>query len=203
MKCELCHQANAETVFFRMTESGAREELYVCHDCAKREQAFNQERGIQVTAMDTDGISPDMSDPEAHSLEDLKAMGIPPKELFGKLGEMFGEMSKHFTEDEDETFPDDLRCPTCGTLFHDLRGGGLMGCSDCYTAFEKALAPLLDDLHLCTDHSGDDSSSRKREIAEINRQLFNAIQREDYAAAKELKSRLAKLLAEEIIDEEE
>lgn len=200
MKCELCHQADAETVFYRTTESGAREELYVCHACAKREQVFNQERGIQVTTMDTDGLTPDLSTQSPQSLEDLKAMGIQPKELFGKLGEMFDEMSKNFPMEDD--IPDDLRCPTCGTTFHDLRGGGLMGCADCYTTFEKALAPLLDDIHLCTDHTGDDTSSRKREIAELNRLLLDAIQREDYQAAKELKTQLGKLLAEEIDDEE-
>lgn len=203
MKCELCHQADAETVFFRTTESGSREELYVCHACARREQAFNQERGIQVTAMDTDGVMPNMPGHEPQSLDELKAMGIPPKELFGKLGEMFGEMSKTFSEDEEEEFADDLRCPTCGTTFHTLREGGLIGCSDCYTTFEKVLAPLLDDLHLCSDHSGDETSARKREIFELNRQLADAIRREDYAAAKDLKTRLAKLLAEEIADEEE
>lgn len=201
MKCELCHQAEAETVFFRMTESGGREELYVCHACARREQAFNQERGIQVTAMDADGMMPSLSDHEPHSLDELKAMGIPPKELFGKLGEMFGEMSKQLPEEE-EIFEDDLRCPTCGMTFNDVRGTGLMGCANCYTAFEKVLAPLLDDLHLCTDHSGDSSTGRQREIAELTRQLSEAIQREDYVAAKELKMRLAKLLAEEGGDEE-
>lgn len=200
MKCELCHQANAETVFYRTTESGAREELYVCHACAKREQVFNQERGIQVTAMDTEGFVPGMPTQNPQSLEDLKAMGIPPKELFGKLGEMFDEMSKTFpVEDE---LPDDLRCPTCGTTFNDLRGGGLMGCADCYTAFEKGLSPLLDDLHLCTHHISDPTMARQRKIAELNRLLMDAIQHEDYQAAKELKTQLAKLLAEEITDEE-
>lgn len=200
MKCELCHRADAETVFYRTTESGAREELYVCHACAKREQVFNQERGIQVTAMDTDGLVPGMPTQNPHSLEDLKAMGIPPKELFGKLGEMFDEMSKNFpTEDE---MPDDLRCPTCGASFNDLRGGGLMGCADCYTTFEKVLAPLLDDLHLCTNHTGDPTMARQRKISELNRLLRDAIQREDYQAAKELKTQLSKLLAEEIDDEE-
>lgn len=126
-------------------------------------------------------------------------MGIPPRELFDKLGEMFGEMSKHFPEGESDP---DLKCPTCGASFNDLRAGGLIGCADCYAAFDRALAPLLDELHLCTDHAGDPALERQRKIAALNRELFEALQREDYPAAKALKAQLAALLAEETGHEE-
>lgn len=198
MKCELCHQAEAETVFYRTTESGGSEELYVCKACAERERVFGQERGIQVTAMDPDAVLP-QTPPQTKSLEELQAMGIPPKELFGKLGEMFGEMSRHFPPDDSDP---DLKCPTCGASFNDLRGGGLIGCADCYTAFEKALAPLLDELHLCTDHSGDPSQARRQKIAAVQREFAEAVQQEDYPRAKALKAELDELLAAGADDEE-
>lgn len=194
MKCELCHQADAETVLYRPAGPGRSEELYVCKACAAREQIFDRERGIQVTAMDPGAPFPSPPGQEPHSLEDLKAMGIPPKELFGKLGEMFGEMSRRFPADDEAG--DNLICPSCGASFNDLRSGGLMGCADCYTAFEKVLPPLLDELHLCSEHTGDGALARQREIAQLNRELFEALRREDYPAAKRIKAQLAKLLSE-------
>ncbi len=38
-------------------------------------------------------------------------------------------------------------CPTCKTTFADFRQTGLMGCADCYAAFERALTGLLERAH--------------------------------------------------------
>ncbi len=38
-------------------------------------------------------------------------------------------------------------CPTCKTTFADFRQTGLMGCPDCYVAFERALTGLLERAH--------------------------------------------------------
>ena len=100
MKCELCHQRNAETVIFRKQGNAPREELYVCHACAERERAFGVERGIQVAAVDSgEGSAAPEASVEPHKLSiDLDALGVPPRELFGKLGEMFGRLSERLEE---------------------------------------------------------------------------------------------------------
>ena len=71
MKCEICNQQKAETVFFRVAEDGSEEELYVCHACAARERAFEQAHGIQVAAMD----APQMPEPDFGA-----DAGMPPED---------------------------------------------------------------------------------------------------------------------------
>ena len=58
MKCELCHQADAETAIVR-GEGDAAEELYVCHACAKAER-LNRQKKSQRTRKVT-GLPPGMS----------------------------------------------------------------------------------------------------------------------------------------------
>ncbi|HYE02222.1 MAG TPA: UvrB/UvrC motif-containing protein [Phycisphaerales bacterium] len=38
-------------------------------------------------------------------------------------------------------------CPTCGTTYAQFRSSGLLGCPDCYSAFEAQLVPLLQRAH--------------------------------------------------------
>ena len=58
MKCELCHQADAQTAITR-GEGDAAEELYVCHACAKAER-LNRQKKSQRTRKVT-GLPPGMS----------------------------------------------------------------------------------------------------------------------------------------------
>src|SRR5690606_37606014 len=38
-------------------------------------------------------------------------------------------------------------CPRCGTTYMEFRQTGLLGCADCYRAFEAQLGPLLERAH--------------------------------------------------------
>jgi protein arginine kinase activator len=38
-------------------------------------------------------------------------------------------------------------CPSCGTTYMEFRQSGLLGCPDCYRAFEAQLGPLLERAH--------------------------------------------------------
>ncbi len=43
MKCELCHQNDAQTAI-QVVEDGEEQELYVCHECAKKERVRRQKK---------------------------------------------------------------------------------------------------------------------------------------------------------------
>ncbi len=58
MKCELCHQQNAETAIF-LREKGEDRELYVCRACAKRERMRRQKKSQQTRK--SSGLPPGMS----------------------------------------------------------------------------------------------------------------------------------------------
>lgn len=193
MKCEICHKNEAETVLFRDKPGKGREELYVCRACAEREEAFGQERGIQVAAME---FSPDELPPGVNP--GLPPGGDdagwspqkPPPEALNELGKMFGQLSSLLSEAGGN--PDEARCPQCGQALEEIRASGLMGCPKCYEVFREAIAPLLAELNDCTTFGGTfgvakQASGRER-LQALKAELAEAIKREDYATAKRLKA---------------
>ena len=45
-------------------------------------------------------------------------------------------------------------CPSCGTTYEDFKRTGLLGCANCYKAFENELAPMLAYIHRKLQHEG-------------------------------------------------
>ena len=58
MKCEVCHNADAETAIVK-NDNGAESELYVCRACAKAERAKRQKKSQRTRK--TSGLPPGMS----------------------------------------------------------------------------------------------------------------------------------------------
>ncbi len=202
MKCELCHQQEAETVLYRPGKQGRDEELYVCKACAEKEEVFGETHGIQVAAMGAE--MPPMGDlgappsPE-EMLNDLAggdAMNFPPRELLGKLGEVFGQLSEKLGELDAQG---NERCPKCGMTFEEVRTEGVLGCSNCLKVFRKAVLRLIQELQGATEYVGEpavhfETKALKKKLAA---ELKAALAREDYVAAKALKAQLAALENEE------
>ncbi len=205
MKCELCHEHDAETVLMRPAKTGGRaEELYVCHQCAEREETFD-EHGIQVAAMNADELPPfgignamppgfpvegePISDEEKEQLlKEIEEAGLPPpQEIFGKLGEMFGELSEKLGE-----MPIDRLCPTCGMSLKTVREEGILGCPDCIKAFEPILSRLLEDVQQTKEYQGKPSErfAHVHELKRLQAALDAAIAREDYVEAKKLRAKI-------------
>ena len=59
MKCELCHQKDAQAAI-QIEKDGEEQELYVCHECANRERVHRQKKS-QRTRKGTEEISPGVS----------------------------------------------------------------------------------------------------------------------------------------------
>ena len=60
MKCELCHQKDAETAIQLSRDGGEAEELYVCRECANRERVRRQKKS-QRTRKEGGGPVPGVS----------------------------------------------------------------------------------------------------------------------------------------------
>ncbi len=107
-------------------------------------------------------------------------------------------------------------CPTCGLTFEDFRTGGLLGCSNCYDAFDARLMPLIERAHegsvqhcgkVPTRLCGQAESSKMRVLAAlieerahrtatIRRQLEEAVKTEHYERAAQLRDELHKITQE-------
>src|SRR5215210_5401841 len=91
-------------------------------------------------------------------------------------------------------------CEGCGITWHEFRQGGLFGCANDYTIFEKDLTPLLQRAHEgATHHVGKVPTRRggtgvpmKRQIdlSKLRKELAKAVEAEDYERAAKLRDQI-------------
>lgn len=90
-------------------------------------------------------------------------------------------------------------CQSCGLRFAQFRERGLLGCPDCYKAFENELSPLIERAHEGgTHHTGKVprragvSEDRMQRLVALRQQLREAVQAEEYEKAATLRDELAR-----------
>ncbi len=108
-----------------------------------------------------------------------------------------------------------VRCSACGTTFSQFKNEGLLGCADCYKAFEFPLGPLLERAHdgathhvgkiprraLAASRGGDlpieallgSLEERAERLATLRKQIAEAVAAEHYERAARLRDELRAL----------
>ena len=95
-----------------------------------------------------------------------------------------------------------LSCPKCGISFREFRAQGQLGCPHDYEVFAEYLTPLIERAHGgAKDHVGKVPQrlgpvvSERAELLRLQRQLDEAVEKEDYEAAAGLRDRIKTLQA--------
>ncbi len=87
-------------------------------------------------------------------------------------------------------------CSNCGTTLSGISNTGRLGCSQCYTAFEKELEPTLRRVHGDSRHvgkvpaRGGEKVMVKKKIQGLKYQLQKAIAAEEYEEAAEIRDKI-------------
>jgi len=94
----------------------------------------------------------------------------------------------------------ELACDHCGMTFAEFREHSLLGCPQCYNAFEGPLASLLERAHEgATHHVGKVprragvGEARQVQLTRIRKRLDNAVASEDYELAAQLRDDIQQL----------
>lgn len=177
MKCEICHKNDAETVF-RREEGGKTRELYVCRECAAKESRPRQQTQRGGRARGKSGSRPDVS-------VTISGSGNPPPFIEALLSAT-ADLVSHIADEEDC----DLVCKKCGTKWSEVEEKGLLGCPGCWGAFAKKLGPRLQAEQRRVAHTGKSPSGASQSRKHIERQLQDAIRKEDYKEAAKLRDML-------------
>jgi len=171
MNCSVCHK-NEATIHLTEIINNQVIKMHLCEECAKK-------KGIDVG----EGFP-------HFSLADLLA-GLTDLGFESPL-----KIAKK------------ISCPTCGLTDSDFRENGRLGCSDCYQTFSKQLAPLLKRIHGSPYHTGKklipivstgqekvsgEDKRIKETIASLQKELKEAIKKEEYERAAEIRDQLHKL----------
>ncbi len=99
-------------------------------------------------------------------------------------------------EELDEPGALNHECDICGIKFVDFRNTGRLGCPHDYQEFRDELIPLLENIHGETRHCGKtpqrlpESKEKQAELVQLRKQLVQAVNREAYEEAADLRDRI-------------
>ncbi len=102
-------------------------------------------------------------------------------------------------EDLDEPAMLNRQCEVCGIKFVDFRNTGRLGCPHDYQEFKEELTPLLENIHGETRHCGKSprrlpqSKQTQSELIKLRKQLLQAVNKEAYEEAAQLRDRIRQL----------
>jgi protein arginine kinase activator len=102
-------------------------------------------------------------------------------------------------DDEEEMGGTHHECDLCGVKFVDFRNTGRLGCPHDYDVFREELVQLLENIHGETKHVGKVPRRQPRnkqaqaELTQLRKQLSQAVHREAYEEAAQLRDRIRRL----------
>lgn len=176
MKCEICHKAEAETAV-TMSIDGHDKELYVCHACAAAARNPEMRKKPSRKKRPTVEVVGGSEDPPPFVEELVKAT----------LGFMKGvaEAEQAHTR----------MCSTCKTTWEKIKETGRIGCPDCWRTFAREIRGEFLAAQYGPSHCGSAPAVGALNRAEdaravLARRLKEAIDREDYRRAAEIKHQL-------------
>jgi protein arginine kinase activator len=149
---------------------------------------------IVITTIDKDGNTIELAlcneCAAKKGVGEIKKAKLSAQEILAELQDKISE--------EDQN----LICTNCGMSYADFRGQGRLGCENCYVSFASKLEPIMKRIHGTTRHMGKTTTgSNKRvavrfEIKKLRTVLENAITKEDYEKAAQIRDRIKKMRQE-------
>jgi len=162
MKCQECEKP-ATFHITELTGDGVQE-LHLCEEHAREYLTHSEKQAEQV-------VAPTLA-------------GVLAQQL--KVGQTAEELARL----------DQKSCPVCGITFYEFRSQGRLGCPHDYVCFQSELLSLIVNIHGETEHTGKRpkrsaaGSRRQTDLIRLRREMKDAITREDYEKASELRDQI-------------
>lgn len=99
-----------------------------------------------------------------------------------------------------------ITCPVCQMTFAEFKEKGRLGCSNCYTSFEKEIDTLLIQVHGASQHRGKryhkyhQSIDKVDDIESLRSELDNAIRNEKFELAALIRDKINSISMQKSID---
>ena len=120
----------------------------------------------------------------------------PPPALAGVLAQQLavGQTAEELAK------LDQRACPVCGITFFEFRNQGRLGCPHDYVCFEKELEPLIVNIHgetrarrQAAARACGAAPTSRRELIRLRREMKEAIDKEEYERASQLRDEIRQL----------
>ncbi|NMA64163.1 MAG: hypothetical protein GX964_09025 [Syntrophomonadaceae bacterium] len=170
MYCDNCKERPA-TVHITQIHNDKKVEMHLCEACAAKKGTYEMNWGQGLT--------------EGFTLPNL---------LSGFFG---GAMP--LVNGPVDTQPSPTSCPDCGMSFHQFTQTGRLGCGQCYDSYASQIEPILRRIHGNTRHLGrvparsGEKVRLQKTIKDLKKELQDAVSREEYEQAAELRDRIKAL----------
>ena len=131
---------------------------------------------------------------------------MPNIDFSGLAGLLSGFLAAAKNSEAEDDQPD-IKCERCGMTYQTFKKTGMLGCADCYKAFQDPLKALLTRVHGHTQHVGrvpggeGSNISVRLNIEKLKQELVRAIAAEEYEQAAALRDRIRALNASLTADE--
>lgn len=96
-----------------------------------------------------------------------------------------------------------IKCPQCGMTFAEFRSQGLLGCPNDYDVFDRALASVVERAQDGQTHHTGKSPGQvvqldpvQQERLRLERELREAVEKEDYERAAQVRDQISELSSE-------
>ena len=115
------------------------------------------------------------------------------------LGDMLSGIIDDSGVDAERMVVKDDKCTACDLTYDEFKKSGRLGCDKCYKSFEKKLIPILDTIHKHTRHKGKVPKAYKdrfvkiEKIRELNKQLKEAVENEEFERAAVLRDKIREM----------
>lgn len=129
-----------------------------------------------------------------------KGMHTPAAQHKFEISDLLAGMVDAMTQTDEERIGS-VSCPRCGLVYSAFKETGRLGCSECYTAFQFQLRPLLRRIHGDTRHRGKTPvrgaalHSEARVLQRLHDDLKRAVEREDFETAAQVRDEIRRLEA--------
>jgi protein arginine kinase activator len=170
MICESCHQ-NLATVHLTEIVQKYKKETHLCEECARTKGVpYKNQLSVKEFLGGLAGAAGGKKEADPPVVASSAAAPAAPE----------------FAEP----------CPSCGLSFAEFRSTGRLGCHNDYEHFGRGLRPLLEKIHGSVQHTGRVPArvgariERQRLIGALQRDLSQAVEREEYERAAELRDKI-------------
>ena len=176
MLCDICKK-NEATIHIQEIINNSKKAMHLCSECAMKKSQNDP-------SFDLGGFN-------------LAEMLYNIAESQGNLPNL-SPLIKSAGDTQD--IPE-LKCPECKWTLKTLRQTGRVGCPECYNVFRDIIANALENMHRGKLHVGkkpgtkpaDKSSNLMLELMNLQKELEEVIQREEYEKAAILRDKINSL----------
>lgn len=181
MKCDICKKHEA-TIHIQEIVNSNKKAMHLCSECAVKKSQNDPSfdfGGFNLAEM-------------LYNISESQG-GIPG------LSPMLENESPDDTDEIKDTA--NLKCPQCQWTLKALRQTGRVGCPECYNVFREVIQNALENMHRGKLHVGkrpgnkgtDKSSSLMLKLMNLQKELDEVIQREEYEKAAKLRDKINNL----------